>query len=142
MRSTSEREHSRMQRLLLEGIKLVADHPRSPHHASALDGMKLLTDHPRLYKVVDEATLSIIPEAATQLPNEVFGHLAEALRPGLVSATDDQLLMLTAPRFAKMTSAAFILGMSPQGMHEFYYIKRSALHICCARCLFVLIMCL
>ncbi len=126
MRSTSERERSRLQRLLLEGMKLVADHPRSPDCASALDGIKLHADHPRFNVIADESTISILAEAATQLPNEVFGHLAEALRPELVSATDEQLTMLTAPRFANLISAAFILGMSPQGVVVIRYTSSSA----------------
>ena len=82
-----------MQRLLLEGVRLLTD------------------------KWMSSARAGAQPEAVNDLPVEVYGHLALALRSEMVCATDERLKTLIAPRFAGVALIAFGLGdKSSQGM--------------------------
>ena len=72
-----------MQRLLLEGMRIVYD-DRQP---------------------------GSVMSAGEECPLEVYGHLAAALRPQMVEATDERLLTLASIRFAPVVIAfAFTLG--------------------------------
>ena len=81
--STDEREQSRVQRLLLEGMKIVYD-----------------GRHPESGEVYEDDAC----------PTEVYGHLAAALRPQMVVATDERLAMLASSRFFSTVAFAFKLG--------------------------------
>lgn len=84
--STDEREQSRVQRLLMEGMKIVYEHSRP---------------------VADEYG---VEEEGDKIGEEVYGHLAAALRPQMVTATDERLATLTSNRFISTTALAFTLG--------------------------------
>ena len=111
-RSTDERERSRVQRLLLEGMKLVDEEPRLPSSASPLEAVQLRAANQRAPFAARNGVQS---EAVERLQDEVFGHLAVALRTEMICATDERLETLISPRFLQMTGKAFILCKSPRG---------------------------
>ncbi len=84
MRSTGERERSRVQRLLLEGMQLVVDDAPASTSEDSEDG-------------------------DTGLPPEVYGHLAAALRSQLVEATDERLETFTSKHFLKTLTHTFTI---------------------------------
>jgi hypothetical protein len=81
-----------MQRLLLEGMKLVAI------VASLRDAAAVAGDGARA------------AAGDSLLTDEVFGHLATALRTEMVCATDERMGMLTAPRYQSTILRALTLG--------------------------------
>ena len=85
--STGEREQSRVQRLLLEGMMLVHEGSRST------------TPQERALAETDEP-----------FPVEAYGHLAATLRPMMVEAADERLIMLASNRFFVTVVWGFLLG--------------------------------
>jgi hypothetical protein len=101
-----------VQRLLLEGMKLVADEPRLPSSASALEAMQFRAANQLSPFAARDGVQS---EAVQHLQDEVFGHLAVALRTEMICAADERLKVLIAPRFLQTTGIAFILCKCSQG---------------------------
>ncbi len=97
-----------MQRLLLEGMKLVHD------------GVRSTTPEAEALADTDQA-----------FPFEAYGHLAAALRPQMVEATDERLETLASKHFFPMIAHAVELGACRPVVGCSHHIRPS---LCVRRC--------